>query len=105
MERCEVTDLTVESCARPRHRNSPGYRSRSTDGTTSADAGLSAPVSADIRLNPPQDGEINRADCWHLMGIDGFQDADWDHYLPVDATYVRGHRDQCCSTSDPGARR
>lgn len=65
-------------------------------------SGLPTPVSRDIRLNPAQDGRIHRADCWHLMGIEGVQkQADWDSYRAVDAVFVRTHRDLCCSTCEP----
>lgn len=60
-------------------------------------------VSPDIRLNPAQDGKVHRADCWSLEGIEGFQKrADWSSYQPVDAVFVRAHRELCCSKCEPG---
>jgi len=64
---------------------------------------MPTPVSRDVRLNPAQDGRIHRGDCWHLMGIEGFQkQADWTSYTPVDAVFIRANRHLCCSTCEPG---
>lgn len=38
-----------------------------------------------------------------LMGIEGFQkQAVRNSYQPVDAPFIRAHRDLCCSTCGPG---
>lgn len=72
-------------------------------GADAAVSGMPVPVSTDVRLNPAQDGRIHRADCWHLMGIEGFQkQADWNSYRAVDAVFIRAHRHLCCSTCEPG---
>jgi hypothetical protein len=95
--------LAVESCGCAQHRNSPGFNAKNEVGADSAVAALPVPVSSDVRLNPAQDGRIHRADCWHLEGIEGFQKrANWDAYQPVDAAFIREHRELCCSTCDPG---
>jgi hypothetical protein len=103
VERCELTELPTDSCGCARHRNSPGFNAKHEAGADAAVSGLPTPVSADVRLNPAQDGRVHRADCWHLMGIEGFQkQADWNSYQPVDAAFIRAHRDLCCSTCEPG---
>lgn len=103
MERCDLTDLPVESCGCVQHRHSPGFNAKHEDGADAAVAAMPTPVSTDIRLNPAQDGRIHRGDCWHLMGIEGFQKrADWNSYHPVAADFIRAHRDLCCSTCEPG---
>ncbi len=103
MERCELTELPIEGCGCARHRNSPGFNVKHEAGTDAAVSGMPTAVSTDVRLNPVQDGRVHRADCWHLMGIEGFQQqAEWTAYRPVDAAFIRAHRDLCCSTCEPG---
>ncbi len=71
-------------------------------GYDAASATMPTPVSSDIRLHPAQDGRIHRADCWHLMGIEGFQkQADWSSYRAVDLVFIRADRQLCCSTCEP----
>lgn len=103
MERCDLTDLPADSCGCPAHRKSPGFNASPEAGYEAAAATMPTPVSRDVRLNPAQDGRIHRGDCWHLMGIEGFQkQADWTSYTPVDAVFIRAHRHLCCSTCEPG---
>jgi hypothetical protein len=103
VERCDLTELPVESCGCAQHRNSPGFNAKHEAGADAAVSAMPTPVSTDIRLNPAQDGRVHRADCWHLIGIEGFQkQADWSSYRPVDAVFTRAHRDLCCSTCKPG---
>jgi len=103
VERCELTDLPIESCGCARHRNSPGFNVKHEAGPDAAVSGTPTAVSTDVRLNPAQDGRVHRADCWHLMGIEGFQkQADWNSYRHVDAAFIRVNRDLCCSTCEPG---
>lgn len=72
-------------------------------GYDAASATMPTHVSSDIRLNLAQDGRIHRADCWHLMGIEGVQrQADWNSYRPVDSVFIRANRQLCCSTCEPG---
>lgn len=98
-----MTELPPEFCGCAKHRGSPGFNTRQQDGADAAVAAAAAPVSKDIRLNPTYDGRIHRADCWHLTGVQGFQEeADWNAYTPVDAAFIRSHRHLCCSTCDPG---
>lgn len=93
----------MESCGCAKHRNSPGFNARHEVGDDGAVASMPTPISSDIRLNPAQEGRIHRADCWHLMGIEGFQkQADWSSYQQVDAVFIRTNRELCCSTCEPG---
>ena len=103
MDRCDLTELPIDSCGCSRHRNSPGFNAKHEVGADAAASAMPTPVSTDVRLNPAQDGRIHRADCWHLVGIEGFQkQADWNSYRAVDGKFIRAHRDLCCSTCEPG---
>lgn len=103
MERCALTELPVDSCGCAKHRNSPGFDAKQSDGSDAALSAVPPAVSTEIRLNPAQDGRAHRADCWHLMAIEGVQrQADWDLYRRVDAVFIRANRDLCCSTCEPG---